>query len=105
MSRLEQLQHLPRSGDNGIGQPCQPADMDAVGAIRAAGLEPMQEYDFIAYFAHRDVEVPDVLELFRKLCQLVVVRREDGLAAERVMETLRDSPRDRDAVVGRGAAA
>ena len=79
--------------------------MNPVGAVGASGLEPVEEDDLVTHFAHRDIEVARVLQLFRELGELVVVGRENRLAADRVVQAFRDGPGDRDAVVGRGAAA
>ena len=104
MSRLEQLEHLPRPRHDRVGQSRQAADVNAVRAIRAAGLEPVQEDDLVPYFSHGDIEVAHVLELLGELGQLVVVRRENRFASDRIVQALRDGPRDGHAVVRRGAA-
>ena len=103
-SPFEQSQHLARALDHVARQPGEPADLDSVRSVGAAGLQPMQEQDLLAGFTHRDVEVAERVELVGKLRQFMVVRREHGLAANRVVQVLRDRPCDRHAVVRRRAA-
>ena len=52
-----------------------------------------------------DRVVGDAGAVLRELGELVVVRREQRAAADRVVEVLGDGPRDREAVVGARAAA
>ena len=87
------------------GQPGELRDLDAVAPRRAALHELAQEDDLLADLPHRDGEVLHRRALAREVLQLVVVRREQRAAADRVVEVLRHRPRDRDAVEGGGAAA
>src|SRR5438876_11177728 len=105
MPGFEQLEHLPRSRDDRGGQPREPTDVNSIGAVGAARLEPVQEYDFLADLTHRDIEVADVLELLGELGQLVIVSRKDRFASDAVVQAFGDGPRDRHAVVGRRATA
>src|SRR2546425_4819219 len=105
MTGLQQLEDLPGTRDDRSGQSREPADVNAVGAVGATRLEPVQEHDLLADLAYRHVEVPDVLELFGELRQLVIMRGKDRLAPDAVVQTLGYGPRDRHAVVGRGATA
>src|SRR5712691_8746889 len=104
MTGFQQLEYLPGARDDRAGQSREPAHVNPIGAVGATRLEPVQEHDFLAYFAHRDVEVAEVLELLGELCQLVIMRRKDRLAPDAVVQALGDRPGDCDAVIGGGAA-
>ena len=69
-------------GRTGVGQPGEPRHLDAVRAVRAARLQPVQEQHLSPTSRTADVVVPDVLQLVGQLRQLVVVRREHRLAAD-----------------------
>jgi len=75
VTSLQQLEDLPRARDDRSGQSREPADVNAIGAVGATRLQPVQEHDFLADLAHRHVEVADVLELLGELRQLVIMRR------------------------------
>ena len=102
---LERAQDLASPAHHAVRQPRELGDVDAVRAVGAARLEAMEEHDRLAGLAHGDVVVPRVLQLLGELHQLVVVRGEHRLAADPVVQVLGHRPRDRDAVVGRRAAA
>ena len=88
------------------GKPGQLGHVDAVRAIGAARLEPVEEHD-----ACRPVSRTATFrlracgQLLGQLHQLVVVGGEHRLAADPVVQVLAHRPGDRDAVVGGGAAA
>src|SRR6267143_1540441 len=67
VTSLQQLEDLPRARDDRSGQSREPADVNAIGAVGATRLQPVQEHDFLADLAHRHVEVSDVLELLGEL--------------------------------------
>ena len=102
---LERPQHLARPPHHAVGQSGELGHVNAVGAVGAARLEPVQEHDRVAGLPHRHVEVPGVLQPLGQLHQLVVVGGEHRLAADPVVQVLGDRPGDRHPVVGRGAAA
>ena len=83
----------------------QPGDVDAVALVGAAGDDPVQEDDLALALADRDVGVAQPGLGLLELDELVVVRGEEGAAADRVVQVLGDRPGERDAVEGAGAAA
>ena len=105
MTSLQQLEYLPGARHDRGGESREPAHVNPIGAVGATRLEPVQEHDFLADLAHRDVEVANVLELLGELRQLVIMRRKDRLAPDAVVQALGDRPGDRDAIVGRCATA
>ena len=92
------LQHL-------AGHAGQPGDVDAVALVGAAGGDLVQEDDLVLPLADQHVVVAQAGQRLGELGQLVVVRGEQGPAADLVVQVLGDRPGQRDAVVGAGAAA
>jgi hypothetical protein len=73
--------------------------------VGAAVEDAVEEDHFVAVFAHGDVHVLRVLQLVPEFGQLVVVRGEEGLGLDAVVDELGDGPGDADAVEGAGATA
>ena len=63
--------------DHRLRHPREPRDVDAVGAVRGAGLDAVQEDHPVAPLAHRHPQVDDAGQRDRELRQLVVVGREE----------------------------
>src|SRR5690606_40077938 len=57
---LQLVQDLPGPRNDIGGQARQPADFDAVAAVRTARLQVVQEYDIVSDLAHRDIEVDEL---------------------------------------------
>jgi len=89
-----------RGGDAGESR-----DVDAVALVGAAGDDLVQEDDLAAAFADRDVGVAEPRLGLLQLDELVVVGREQGPAADVVVQVLGDRPGERDAVEGARATA
>ena len=60
-------QDFTSAGDDGVREPSETRDFDAVGLVGAARLDAAEENDFAAGFANRDV---DVLDAGKKLFEL-----------------------------------
>ena len=101
---LEQRQHLLRARNHGRRQSRQASHLDAVRPIGTTRNEPVQEQHLIAHFAHRHREIAHATQLARELRELVIVRREHGLAPDRIVEVFTHTPGDRHAVVRARAA-
>src|SRR5687767_12017476 len=74
---LQLAQDLTRARYDRGRQTGEAANLDAVRAVGAARLKSVQEDDVVPDLAHRDIEVDQCVEQIGKLCQLVIVCRED----------------------------
>ena len=72
--------------------------MDAVALVRAALDDLVQEHDLFVPLANGDVEVAQARQSVGQLGQLVVMRREERLCANLVVQMLDDRPRQAQAV-------
>ena len=79
--------------------------MDAVALVRAALDDLVQEHDLVIPLPNGDVEVGEARQPAGQLGQLVVVRREQCLGTDPVVQVLDDGPREAQAVERARAAA
>src|SRR6266540_2277127 len=98
---FEERKYLPGPPDDRRRKSRKLPHMDAVRPVGAARLEAVQEYDLFPGLTQSHVEVARVGDRFRELRELVIMCREDRLAADRVVQELGHGRGDRDAVVGR----
>ena len=78
--------------------------MDAVAFVGAAFDDLPEEDDLVVPLADGDVVVAQARHPRGEFGQLVVVRSEEGLRTDLVVEVLDDAPREREAVEGARAA-
>src|SRR5207247_514607 len=79
---LELGQDLPRACDDARWQAGQRGDVNSIGAIRATRHHAVQESNRLSFLEHLDTLIADPRQPLRKSGELVIVRREQGAAAE-----------------------
>ena len=95
----------PGGGDDGARHAGQSSDLQPVAAAGGAVLHAVQKDQRLAVLGDLQVHVGHPGEALRQLGQLEVVRREQGEGADARGQILGAGARQREAVVGAGAAA
>jgi hypothetical protein len=98
-------QVLARGADHRLRHAGQLRYLQAVALAGGAVLHCVQEDNAIAMLDRRQVHVGCLRELLRQLCQLEVMRGEEGMAAVVRQQVTRDRPGQRQPVEGRRAAS
>src|SRR5918994_7528643 len=101
MAALEQPENPAGTCQHRSRQPRKTPDLDPVRAIRSTWSEPMEEQHLASDIANVHGVVADSSELISELGELVIMRREDGLATHHIVKVLAHRPCDGHPVVRR----
>jgi len=90
--RFKPAQNFPGTRDHEIRQACKFRDLAPVGAIGCPRPDPVQHDHPVAVFADIHRDVGDAGEAFRECRHLVIVRRKQRAALNRIVQMLNGRP-------------
>ncbi len=88
------------AGEDGLGKAGESRNLNAVGFVRGAGENFVEEDDFLIPFTHRDVAIHDGFAGVGEVGEFVVMGGEERAAFDLVVQMLGDRPGDGEAVEG-----